>query len=316
VSSALIDFSRMGLPDAIERLDYEAQLAAAKAKLIEILPEWDVADIEADPANKVMEVAAYLDLLLRGRVNDGIRATLLAYAQDSDLDHLAANVGVTRLSGETNSALRLRTQQAWWSTASAGPAGAYRWHAMSASPDVVDVGVHKPQPGHVHVVVLAKEWVNPDHVSEERLALGADLWPGESRDIGVDVVPVPVGDDGLIIDTVRAALSQDDVMPLTDTISVLAVDIQPVPIVAELTLYPGPDAELLLSDAAAALDEYLASVHKVGYDLTRAGIVAALVVPGVQNVHISSPADDVVVGPYGMTVSPDITLTIAEGRDV
>jgi phage-related baseplate assembly protein len=308
----LIDFARLGLPATIEALDYEAQLAAAKAKLIELLPEWDVSAVESDPANKIMEVCAYLDLLLRARVNDGIKAQLLAYAAGAALDQLAANVGVTRLSGESDTALRLRAQQAWWSTASAGPAGAYRWHAMSASADVVNVGVHSPQPGHVHVVVLGKEWVYD--TDDDRLDWGAHLW-GTTRN-GNNLLPVPLTDDSALIDTVRGALSQEDVMPLTDTVSVLAVDIQPVPIDATLTLYPGPDADLLIADARAALDAYLASIHKVGYDLTRAGIVDALVVPGVQNVTLTSPAEDVVVGPYGMTVSPEIAVAVAEARDV
>lgn len=309
----LIDFARLGLPPTIAALDYEAQLAAAKAKLVELLPSWDVAAVESDPANKVLEVAAYLDLLLRARVNDGIRAQLLAYAAGPALDQLAANVGVTRLSGETDTALRLRTQQAWWSTAAAGPSGAYRWHAMSASADVVDVGVHSPSPGHVHVVVLGKEWVAPKGADPERLALGAHLWPGLVRD---GAVPVPLTDQSPLIATVRAALSQEDVMPLTDTISVLSVGIQRVPIVAELTLYPGPDADLLLVESRAALMQYLNSVQRVGFDLTRAGILDALVVAGVQNVVLSSPAADVVMGPYAMTASPDVTLSIAEARDV
>lgn len=310
---SLIDFARIGAPAAIAALDYEAQLAAGRAKIAELLPDYDVAAIEADPANKILEAAAYLDLLTRARVNDGLKAGFLAYATGTDLDHLAANRGVTRLSGETDARLRDRVQQAFWAVAAGGPSGAYRWHALSAHADVIDAGVHSPAPGKVDVIVLARVW--EAEPTAEQVRYGAALFPDDAPS-ATGAKPIRADHAQAPIAAVRAALNAEDVIPLTDTVSVLAVHLIEVPIHAVLTLYPGPDAELLMTDARAALDAYLRGIRRVGYDCTRAGLHDALVVPGVQNVALTSPAADVTCSPYQMTVSPDVVLSIAEARDV
>jgi len=86
----------------VQALDYEGPLAAAVARLQGLAPEWDAIDLESDPARKLLEVFAYLDLLLRGRINDALRALLLAYASGADLEQLAANVSVIRLADEAD----------------------------------------------------------------------------------------------------------------------------------------------------------------------------------------------------------------------
>ncbi len=46
--------------------------------------------VESDPAYKILEVAAYRELLLRQRVNDASKLYYWPNAKGSDLDHLAA----------------------------------------------------------------------------------------------------------------------------------------------------------------------------------------------------------------------------------
>ena len=86
----LIDLSKLPAPQLIEELDYEKILTEMRTKLRELLPEWTGYELESDPANKVLEVAAYREMLLRQRVNEAARGVLVAFAQGSDLDHLAA----------------------------------------------------------------------------------------------------------------------------------------------------------------------------------------------------------------------------------
>lgn len=93
----MIDINKLPAPQIVEELDYETILTAMRAKLAELLPDWTASDLESDPANKVLEVAAYREMLMRQRVNESVRACMLAFARSTDLDHLAANFGVERL---------------------------------------------------------------------------------------------------------------------------------------------------------------------------------------------------------------------------
>ena len=95
----MIDLSKLPAPKIIEELSFETILAAMRADLEGRLPGWTAAVLESDPANKILEVAAYRELLLRQRINEAIRACLLAFAQGSDLDHLSAFYAVSRLEG-------------------------------------------------------------------------------------------------------------------------------------------------------------------------------------------------------------------------
>lgn len=95
----LIDLSKLPAPQLIEELDYEAILNEMRKKLRELLPEWTGYELESDPANKVLEVAAYREMLLRQRVNEAVRGVLIAFAQGSDLDQLAAFYPEKRLDG-------------------------------------------------------------------------------------------------------------------------------------------------------------------------------------------------------------------------
>ena len=106
-----IDLSKLPAPQLIEELDYESILSQMRTKMREICPEWTGYELESDPANKILEVAAYREMLLRQRVNEAARGVMIAFATGSDLDHLAAFYGVTRLMEEADEALRLRTRQ-------------------------------------------------------------------------------------------------------------------------------------------------------------------------------------------------------------
>lgn len=94
-----IDLSKLPPPQLIEELDYEVILAEMREKMQELCPEWTGYELESDPANKVLEVAAYREMLLRQRVNEAVRGVMVAFAAGSDLDHLAAFYPEERLPG-------------------------------------------------------------------------------------------------------------------------------------------------------------------------------------------------------------------------
>lgn len=301
----MIDLSLLPPSDVVEPLDFESLFAARKARLLELTPEEDrvalaaALELESEPIAILLQESAYRELVLRQRINDAARAVMLSSAQGADLDHLAALYGVARLvtdpgdadalppiapTYETDAALRHRTQLAVDGFSTAGPAESYRFHALSASGEVVDAAVASPTPGQVVVTVLGDE---------------GDGTPAAA-----------------LLDTVAAALNAETVRPLTDEVLVQAATVIPYAIVAELVLYPGPAPAPVLAAAQAAVERYTLETHCLGYDVTRSGLYAALHRPGVQRVALAAPAADVVCAPHEAPHCSAITITVAEATDV
>ncbi|MGC9419657.1 MAG: baseplate assembly protein [Rhodovulum sp.] len=242
-------------------------------------------------------MAAYYVLLMTQRVNDAARATMLAYASGADLDQLAANFNVARKvidpgdpdaippdapTYESDEELRRRVQLSFEGVSVAGPVGAYIFHALGADPDVLDASVDSPAPGEVVVTVLSRQ--GDGTPSAELLA------------------------------AVEAVLSAEDVRPLTDQVTVQAATVFPFAVTAALTLYEGPDAWVVRSAAENALAGYVARNHKLGRDVTRSGLFAALHQEGVQNVVLTEPAADIVVSASEVAYCTASTVTV-EGVD-
>lgn len=275
-----VNLAELQPPDVVEALDYETILAAMLADLQARDPIF-TALVESDPAYKILEVAAYRELLLRQRVNDAAKAVMLALAQGTDLDQIGGTYGVGRLTiapgdpnvvppipptMESDAAFRDRILLSLEGYTTAGSVGAYQFHALSASGDVKDVSVANPPlvPGQVNVAVLSNT---------------------------ANGVPSA----GLVA-AVLAALNAESVRPLCDTVVVQAAAVVNYSITAVLKTYPGAGQEAVLSAAIAAATQYAADMHRMGRDITRSGIFAALHQPGVQNVALSSPAADIVIG--------------------
>ena len=257
--TTLNDLASLPTPAVIESLSFETILAELQTEFQSRYPDYS-ALLASDPAMKLLEVAAYREVLLRNRINAAAKASLLAFATGSDLDHLAAFYGVERLAGEDDEALRLRTRQRIIGFANAGGAAHYRYWALSASPEVADVEVDSPQPGRVRISVLAK---------------------GEEQ-----TVP------DAILDAVKAVVLRDDIRVLTDTIEVVPAELIPVTVHARLWLYP--DAPLkTVAAIQAVFASTLAASAGLGWDLTRSWIVGQLQRAGVHKVELLSPTTDI-----------------------
>lgn len=264
--TAVIDLSRLPPPAVIETLDYEAILMRLKSRFADLaaalLPGWNP-DLESDVALALLQAWAYEELGLRARVNDAARSNLLYYAAASDLDHLAAFYGGERLIGESDDALRRRVQQKIVGWANAGGAAHYRYHALSASPDVRDAAVDSPAPGLVRVAVLSRNG---------------------------DGTP-----DAALLDAIRVRIMADDVRVLTDTVDVVAASVVAVDVTAEIWLKPETPAAIydqLVADLPGAVE----SARALGVDLTRSWLIGRLQQPGVYRVDLIRPAADVLTG--------------------
>ncbi|WP_316200901.1 MULTISPECIES: baseplate J/gp47 family protein [unclassified Bradyrhizobium] len=261
-----IDFARLPPPDVIETIDYEVLLQRYKDEVLEKNPKLKAAlALEQSPTNIILEPQAYGEVLVRARVNAAARAVMLAFAKGADLDNLAAFFGVERLADELDDSLRRRAQMAPEAFSTAGSEGAYIFQALSADVRIRDATATKVNKfGGVKVAIMQS---------------------GNN--------PIPTKD---IIANVVKRLNQKGIKPLTDVISVCPVMPLRTQIVANITLYPGPDAALVMQDIGTALTNVRTNVSLIGRDLTRSAIISALNQNGVQNVELISPEADIVAG--------------------
>lgn len=94
---------------------------------------------------------------------------------------------------------------------------------------------------------------------------------------------------------VEQALNSENVRPVADRLTVRSAEIILYSVDATIFLYPGPEAEPVMAEAKASLQKYIASQTRLGRDIRRSAIYAALHVEGVQRVELASPLADVVL---------------------
>ena len=255
-----VDMSLLSAPQVIETLSFEDIFEELLVDFKSKDPTYD-ALVESDPVIIALECAAYREVLLRNRINEAVKACMLAYATGSDLDNHAAFYGLTRQAGETDERLRYRTQLAMEAITTAGSEKAYLFHTLSADQRVKSASVQSPEAGEVLVTILSTE------------------------------------DDGTasqdLIDTVEAYLSSEDRRPLTDQVTVQSAELVEYQVTAQVYLYLSPSVEVTEQECRDALDKYLAKNTTIGNMIARSGIFDALHTEGVQKVVLSSPANDV-----------------------
>ena len=269
-----IDLSQLPQPQVVEPLSYEQILSEQVARVRTLFPDL-IQHLESEPVVKILETVAYRELLVRQRVNDGARATMLAYATGADLEHIGARYGVKKLqltegdpdarppiepTYESNENYRRRIQLSLEGYSVAGPTGAYEFFALSADPRVKDVAASSPSGGNVSVVVLSSEG---NGVPSDEL-----------------------------IQKVQAALSSEKIRPVCDTVTVKKAAVTIYRVWAELVLADPPDQELIRSEAKASARRYVDRVHRLNWGVSRSGLLAALHLGGVKNVFLASPSRD------------------------
>lgn len=304
----MIDLASLPEPALVSTPDFEAIYQQKLARFQQLYPEHTAA-LESDAVVKLLELSAYDALLHDARINDAGRATMLAYARGTDLDHRAADYDVQRLLlvpadpaadppleavWESDDRLRLRCQMAFDGLSVAGSRGAYVFHTLSAAAGIADVSVASPQFDAVPV---------PDSVREQLPAGAFVLACTDSA--GLDA-PLP-GDVAItvlaaadspqssaeLVERAGRALSAEDVRPLTDRPRVAAGQPLPFRVVASLAIASGPDATLVLQEARTRLDGVVTAARRLGARLSRSALYAALHVPGVVSVDLQQPTVDI-----------------------
>ena len=297
--SGTIDLSQLPPPVVVEPLDFETLFAQRKAAFIAMYPEDEQEEIartlelESEPITMLLEENCYRELLLRQRVNEAARAVMLAYSTDSDLDNLAVNFNVERLTiqeeddsvtppieavMESDPDLRTRTQQAFEGLSVAGPTAAYEFWGRSADGRVADISAVSPTPACVTLSVLSRE--------------------GDGT----------ASDD--LLSVVAAALNDEEVRPVADRVTVQSAEIVPYQIDATLYIYPGPEAEPVRQASEQQLQAYIAAQNRLGRDIRLSAIYAALHVEGVQRVELAQPVADIVLSDYQASHCTEYTITV------
>ncbi|EAW1037466.1 baseplate assembly protein [Salmonella enterica] len=284
---AVIDLSRLPPPQIVDVPDFEALLTERKAAFVALHPADEqeavmrTLALESEPVTKLLQENTYREILLRQRINEAAQAVMVAYSMGNDLEQLAGNCNVKRLTVvpadndavppvaavmESDEALRQRipaAPAAFEGLSVAGPTGAYEFHARSADGRVADASATSPAPAEVVLTVLSREGDG---------TAGADL-----------------------LAVVEQALNSEKVRPVADRLTVRSAEIIPYSVDATIFLYPGPEAEPVMAEAKASLQKYIASQTRLGRDIRRSAIYAALHVEGVQRVELTSPQGDVVL---------------------
>jgi phage-related baseplate assembly protein len=298
MNHSIIDLSKLPAPEFVEKLDYESILSAMLADFKKRCSSYTNL-LESDPAYKILEVAAYRELLLRHRINEEGRALLVAFASGSDLDH----IGITYYAGEQRLVVtpadsttqpptpavmeddesyrrRLLLKDDSYSTAGAG--NAYKFHALSADGNIKDASVTSPRPGTTVVTILSRE--GNGTASEAML------------------------------DKVRTRLNSDDVRPLSEEVIVQGAEILPWELQADITTYNGPDQQLVLKAAQDSFAAYLSEQQLLQADITDSALSRALHVPGVFKVVRHTPVNDIVCNAHQAAWCTHVTLQIAGTR--
>ncbi|WP_395060410.1 baseplate J/gp47 family protein [Polaromonas sp.] len=160
----------------------------------------------------------------------------------------------------------------------AGSVGAYRFYALSAHQDIIDVAVVSPTPGVVNLHPLVKT--------------------------GLPSAAVKAA--------VLAACNADRVRPLTDQVNVLDPVIVDYAITAQLTLFSTADAALAQSEAEKAAVAYRDRQQaRLGQDIVRTQIIEVLHSYGVYSVALPQPAADQVLSDHSWPRCTAITITVA-----
>lgn len=320
-----VDLSRLPAPSIVEPLDFETLYAQWLAGFQTYFPEFD-ALVESDPLIKFLQYGAFREMIWRQDKNDAAHAVMPAYAVGADLDTLAASFTIERFildpgnpaegippTLESDEDFRRRMVLAPEGYSVAGPAGAYIFHTISADSDVLDASVDSPEPDDIRQIVLdvlAAHDAEPALVTAMTEALDAATWPGE-----VEVTVLSRSGDGTadagLLATVDTRLDGNAIRPLTDSVSVESAEIVPFVVEAEIMFLAGPDRSIVLAEAEASLSRHLVSIRRLGRDVTRAGIIAALHAEGVQNIDLISPAADIVLTRQQAGFCTAVTITDA-----
>ena len=293
MSYTVATLSQLPPPEFVEELSVEAifeqrmeALRGLDAKLADSLRV-------GDPTYNNMLQGSIRETLLRQRINESGKAVLPAYARGADLDQLGARYKVLRQEidpGDPNATPPVdpvmedddsyleRILLAMEGQTNAGTEAAYRFHALSSDPQVLDAGPRSPSPGQVEISFLSRE--GDGTASPE------------------------------VLERVTTYMMQPHIRQMTDEIIIQSATVITYRIEAVLKVAAGPTASLAVEAARTAAQEYVSSLHRLNVVAPISGIYGALQQPGITSVDLISPSANINPGATGATYCSAIELTM------
>ncbi|CAM3966021.1 baseplate assembly protein [Pseudoalteromonas byunsanensis] len=277
--SQLIDLSKLPPPDVLEKVDYEQLLSTLKQDLIARSPDLaEVLSLESEPLTQLLNSYAYQAMLLRARVNDAAKSTMLSSATGSDLEHIASRYQVARLEGESDQRLRERVQLAFHSLNTAGTEKSYIYHTLTADPRVKDVRVNSPSPCHIVLTILSNESADGQPSTEliNKLEYTFGLKQGDQS-------------------SVSEILEAQKVRPIGDRVEIVPTKVKVFDLQAHVKLELGPGHAQVKQQVIDKVTDYLAERSGLGKHIKRSALFAMLHQAGVEEVELVSPQDNIIV---------------------
>lgn len=160
---------------------------------------------------------------------------------------------------ESDEAFYERMRESMESFSTAGPTGAYVYHAKTASPKVADVSASSPSRGVADIRILLKDGELP---SEE------------------------------ILNIIKESISADRTRPLTDHVTVSAPD--PIDFNIDIKYYiPRPSANsgsIIAQEVDKAVEAYTKwQTEKMGRDINPSYLISLIMATGAKRVEVTSP---------------------------
>ncbi|MBO9424691.1 baseplate J/gp47 family protein [Labrenzia sp. R4_1] len=301
-----INPSFLAAPNAIEVLafsryfgDFQTRFASAWTEAQQIdpaLPDYEVQDINTDPAMVIGKAVSFLRLLDRGRVNAVYRSLLAQYADDTDLDAIAATRNILRLeiAPATQSAAAVMEGDAAllhryllsFDRGSAGSSGRYLFEVYSAWPQSNDrtagvwdarvngFDVHGRR-GDVDVVIIGPQGAAP---TSEQLAL------------------------------IRSTVGAAHIKPEAVSVAVIAAARIEYTVSLVLDVPNGASPELVAQDAEARVRAVSTDRILIGGEIPRDLLAGAAYGPNVLSVTDLNPVT-VEPDPYSVPVLSNLSIT-------
>lgn len=245
-------------------------------------------NVTVDVGTETADVEVFCETL--GELGNGYEAGEISQILDPQPFLTAAENLATTSGGadeETDDELRERIQLAPSAFSVAGPTDAYKFHAKSASPAIIDVYV--PEIPDVPGTVL--------------------IYPLVSG--GIETPPE-------ILALVAAACNNKKVRPLTDTVEVISPTVVDYDVELDVVIYTDGDSPTIQAAIEAALQTYTQTrATQLGKDVPVSQLIALATfdVNQVFQVTVVSPSADVEIDPNEVAICGSITVNITGESD-
>lgn len=289
----------------LERLDATAAVTTMRFAISEIR-EWDTAVpvgtrvtgngsvmFETTDTGYISAGEMYADLPARctetGTIGNGWEEGTLNILVDNDaVEGLESVKNITESEGgsaeESDEAFYRRMRESMGAYSTAGPEDGYRYHAVSANPQVSGVKVKTPGAGQVDVYVMLK---------------GGEL-PGEE-----------------VLEQIQKCLSAKNVRPLTDLVTVKAPSAKSFDV--DVTWYlernVGSSREMVETKVEQAVSDYVTwQTAEIGRDINPSYLIHRIMEAGAKRVEVTEP-QFVTVGETEAAVVGEISCAFGGEED-